>query len=47
MGERDFLTGEREAGQEFKAGENELNRATQLEIAGMRDINLMLYIIQC
>jgi len=37
MGERDFITGEREAGQEFKAGENELNRATQLEIAGMRD----------
>ena len=37
MGERDFLRGEREAGQEFKAGENELNRATQLEIAGMRD----------
>ena len=37
MGERDFLKGEREAGQEFKAGENELNRATQLEIAGMRD----------
>ncbi len=37
MGERDFITGEREAGQKFKAGENELNRATQLEIAGMRD----------
>ena len=37
MDERDFLRGEREAGQEFKAGENELNRATQLEIAGMRD----------
>ena len=37
MGERDFITGEREAGQEFKAGEGELNRATQLEIAGMRD----------
>ena len=36
-GERDFLRGEREAGQEFKAGEGELNRATQLEIAGMRD----------
>jgi hypothetical protein len=35
-GERDFLRGEREAGQEFKAGEGELNRATQLEIAGMR-----------
>ena len=34
-GERDFLRGEREAGQEFKAGESELNRATQLEIAGM------------
>jgi len=37
MGERDFITGERKAGEEFKAGENELNRATQLEIAGMRD----------
>jgi len=37
MGERDFLRGEREAGQEFKAGESALNRATQLEIAGMRD----------
>ena len=37
MGERNFITGEREAGQEFKAGEGELNRATQLEIAGMRD----------
>ena len=36
-GERDFLRSEREAGQEFKAGEGELNRATQLEIAGMRD----------
>ena len=36
-GERDFLRGEREAGQEFKAGEGKLNRATQLEIAGMRD----------
>ncbi len=36
-GERDFLRGEREAGQEFKAGESALNRATQLEIAGMRD----------
>ncbi len=36
-GERDFLRGEREAGQEFKAGENELNRATQLEIAGMKN----------
>ena len=36
-GERDFLKGEREAGQEFKAGEGKLNRATQLEIAGMRD----------
>ena len=36
-GERDFLRGEREAGQEFKAGEGELNRATQLEIAGMRN----------
>ena len=37
MGERNFITGEREAGQDFKAGESELNRATQLEIAGMRD----------
>ena len=36
-GERNFITGEREAGQEFKAGEGKLNRATQLEIAGMRD----------
>ena len=36
-GERDFLRGEREASQEFKAGEGKLNRATQLEIAGMRD----------
>jgi hypothetical protein len=35
-GERDFLRGEREAGEEFKAGEGKLNRATQLEIAGMR-----------
>jgi len=34
-GERDFLRGEREAGEEFKAGEGKLNRATQLEIAGM------------
>ncbi|MDB3886008.1 hypothetical protein N9308_03175 [Candidatus Pelagibacter sp.] len=37
MGERNFLTGEREAGEEFKAGEGKLNRATQLEIAGMRN----------
>ena len=36
-GERDFLRGEREAGQEFKAGESALNRQTQLDIAGMRD----------
>ena len=36
-GERDFLRGEREAGQEFKASENEKNRETQLEIANMRD----------
>ena len=36
MGERDFITGEREAGQEFKAGEGKLNRATQLEIANIR-----------
>ena len=34
MGERDFLRGEREAGQEFKAGESQKNRDTQLEIAG-------------
>jgi len=37
MGERDFLRGEREAGEKFKAGQGDLNRATQLEIAGMRD----------
>jgi hypothetical protein len=37
QGERDFLRGEREAGQEFKAGESQLNRDTQLEIAGMRN----------
>ena len=37
MDERDFLRGEREAGQEFKAGESALNRQTQLDIAGMRD----------
>jgi hypothetical protein len=36
-GERDFLTSEREAGQEFKAGQGDLNRQTQLDIAGMRD----------
>ncbi len=36
-GERDFLRSEREAGQEFKAGESQKNRDTQLEIAGMRD----------
>ena len=36
-GERDFLRSEREAGEEFKAGEGKLNRATQLEIAGMRN----------
>jgi len=35
--ERDFLRGERQAGEEFKAGESQLNRDTQLEIAGMRD----------
>jgi hypothetical protein len=35
-GERDFLQSERKAGEEFKAGENELNRATQLEIANIR-----------
>ena len=37
MGERDFLQSERKAGEEFKAGESQLNRDTQLEIAGMRD----------
>ena len=37
MGERDFIRGEREAGEEFKAGESQLNRDTQLAIAGMRD----------
>ena len=36
MGERDFLQSERKAGEEFKAGQNQLNRETQLEIAGMR-----------
>ena len=36
MGERDFLQSERKAGQDFKAGESQLNRDTQLEIAGMR-----------
>ena len=36
-GERDFLRGEREAGEEFKAGEGKLNRKTQLDIAGMRN----------
>jgi hypothetical protein len=36
-GERDFLRGEREAGEEFKAGEGKLNRQTQLDIASMRD----------
>ena len=36
-GERDFLQSERKAGEEFKAGQNELNRETQLEIAGMRN----------
>ena len=35
-GERDFLQSEREAGQDFKAGEGVLNRATQVKIAGMR-----------
>ena len=44
MSERDFLQSERKAGQEFKAVENEKNRATQLEIAGMRnDKNDALY----
>ena len=37
MGERDFLQSERKAGEDFKAGESQLNRDTQLEIAGMRD----------
>jgi hypothetical protein len=37
MGERDFLRDERKAGEEFKAGENQLNRETQLEIASMRN----------
>jgi len=37
MGERDFLQSERKAGEEFKAGESQLNRDTQLEIAGMRN----------
>ena len=37
MDERDFLRGEREAGQEFKAGENKLSRDLQLDIASMRD----------
>jgi len=37
MGERDFLRGEREAGQDFKAGEGKLNRQTQLDIAGMKN----------
>ena len=36
-GERDFLQSERKAGEEFKAGENKLNRQTQLDIASMRD----------
>ena len=36
-GERDFLQSERKEGQKFKAGESQLNRDTQLEIAGMRD----------
>ena len=36
-GERDFLRSEREAGEEFKAGEGALNRQTQLDIASMRD----------
>ena len=36
-GERDFLQSERKAGEDFKSGENKLNRETQLEIAGMRD----------
>jgi len=37
MGERDFLQSERKAGEDFKAGQNQLNRETQLEIAGMKD----------
>jgi len=44
MGERDFLQSERKAGEDFKSGENKLNRETQLEIAGMRnDKNDALY----
>jgi len=44
MGERDFLQSERKAGEDFKSGENQLNRETQLEIAGMRnDKNDALY----
>jgi hypothetical protein len=35
-GERDFLQSERKAGEDFKSGESQLNRDTQLEIAGMR-----------
>jgi len=37
QGERDFLQSERKAGEEFKAGESQLNRDTQLEIASMRN----------
>ena len=36
QGERDFLQSERKAGEEFKAGQGDLNRATQLEIANIR-----------
>ena len=36
-GERDFLRGEREASEDFKAQEGVLNRQTQLDVAGMRD----------
>jgi hypothetical protein len=44
MGERDFLQSERKAGEDFKSGENKLNRETQLKIAGMRnDKNDALY----
>jgi len=43
-GERDFLQSERKAGEDFKSGQNQLNRETQLEIAGMRnDKNDVLY----
>jgi hypothetical protein len=44
QGERDFLQSERKAGEDFKSGQNQLNRETQLKIAGMRnDKNDALY----